>query len=60
MRRLETDVHLTTESPYDYKWGNVWGWTENTPPLAYDPQTTTDIVKVVPSPPPRSSSFPFC
>jgi hypothetical protein len=50
MRRLQTDVHLTTGLSSDYKWGNVWGWTENTPPLAYDPQTTTDSVKVAPAP----------
>jgi hypothetical protein len=31
MRRLQTDVHFTTGSPSNYKWGNVWGWTENTP-----------------------------
>jgi hypothetical protein len=46
MWRLQTGVPLTTRSPSNYKWGNVWGWMENIPPLAYDPQATTDSVKV--------------
>jgi hypothetical protein len=35
-----------------YIWGNVWGWTENTTPPAYDPDATTQQGVKVPYFPP--------
>jgi hypothetical protein len=42
MRRLQTDVHLTTGLASDHRRGNVWGWTENTPPLAACLRSSSD------------------
>jgi hypothetical protein len=43
-RNVEVDIAYRDGPRSGYRWRNVWGWTKNTAPLAYDTDATTQGV----------------